>query len=171
MDAKKTWALTEDMMHGHFIADASSDNDLKYALRHKLPGQSYKNGMGIRYALANEGFVRGFKHVGNNTFQAQNLKGLTISVETESDGDRLRVRNVWFNDSKPAKDAVPHTSGAMPRWRMFGDSVKAMKFILWCEKNGIRTTGQNMKGTGAMEVLYESTPEQERSIPAVFNRM
>lgn len=71
---------------------------------------------------------------------------------------------------KMALDAVGHTPGAIGRWRIFRDSVKAMNFALWCDKNGIRVTGQKMMGTGAMEVDYESTDEQERKIPDVFKK-
>ena len=59
----------------------------------------------------------------------------------------------------------------MERFRMFGNSVRAMMFALWCDRNGIKVTGQKMYGTGAMEVTYIATAKQEAEIPQGFGRM
>lgn len=69
-------------------------------------------------------------------------------------------------------DAAPHTPGAVGRWRSFNSMVKAVQFGLWCDKNGIRVTKQEMLGPdgGTIRVEYESTNEQERKIPAVFDK-
>ena len=57
----------------------------------------------------------------------------------------------------------------MERYRLFYNMAKGVGFSLWCEKNGIKTTGIKMLGGGAtVEVDYIATEEQERTIPEAF---
>lgn len=58
----------------------------------------------------------------------------------------------------------------MERFRVFRDSFRAMMFAMWCDDHGIRVTGERMFGTGAHEVTYISTDEQEALIPNGFKR-
>ena len=76
------------------------------------------------------------------------------------------------SEYKVALDATAHTPGAVGRWRSFNSMYKAVQFGLWCDKHGIRVTKQEMLGPdgGTVRVEYESTNEQERSIPAEFNK-
>lgn len=59
----------------------------------------------------------------------------------------------------------------MERWRMFRNMVKAVKFVMWCEENGIKVAEQKLYGTGAVEVNYIATAEQNATIPEVFCKM
>lgn len=58
----------------------------------------------------------------------------------------------------------------MARFRMFNDSVKAMFFILWCDDHGIKVTSSKVYGTGAEQVNYIATDEQEATIPKCFRK-
>lgn len=91
-------------------AKSESEWDLKFRLRHALPGETMSNKLGtVRGILAREGFDRNFKSYGDRVFSATHSRmGFTVNIETEPTDDSrnvLKIRQVWFSDSKPTKDA------------------------------------------------------------------
>lgn len=91
-------------------AKSESEWDLKFRLRHALPGETMSNKLGtVRGILAREGFDRNFKSYGDRVFSATHSRmGFTVNIETEPTDDSrkvLKIRQVWFSDSKPTTDA------------------------------------------------------------------
>lgn len=104
--------LEEVNWHLKDTKDAKSESewDLKFRLRHALPGETMSNKLGtVRSVLAREGFDRNFKSYGDRVFSATHSRmGFTVNIETEPTDDSrkvLKIRQVWFSDSKPTKDA------------------------------------------------------------------
>ena len=91
-------------------AKSESEWDLKFRLRHALPGETMSNKLGtVRSVLAREGFDRNFRSYGDRAFSATHSRmGFTVNIETEPTDDSrkvLKIRQVWFSDSKPTTDA------------------------------------------------------------------